>query len=130
MKTQSAFYDRVIEEQRSIGKKGLSPELTQHLTTLYERGVLEARRGLEARLSSAVDALAEELLEAEEGVNLLLHELGVGLLRGRERAAGPALAPAPEVTAGGRTAYFRFEGEFWTDELDDLIVVAEDRCIE
>ena len=108
VKTQSAFYDRVLMEQRSIEDKGLSPELTQHLTTLYERGVQEAKRGLEARLAGEVDALAEELLEAEEGVNLLLHELGVGLLRGRERAPGPALVPAPEVTAGGRN-YFRFQ---------------------
>ncbi len=130
VRTQSAFYDRVKSEQLVLDSKGLSPGLTSHFATLYERGVNEAKRGLEAKLSGEVDALAEELLQAEEGVNLILHELGVGLLRGRERAPGPPLAPAPKVTAGGRTVYFRFEGEFWTDELDDLIVVAEDRCIE
>jgi hypothetical protein len=130
VRTQSAFYDRIRKESIALDSKGLSPALTSHLATLYDRGVQEARRGLEAKLSGEVDALADELLEAEEGVNLILHELGVGLLRGRERAPGPPLVPAPTVTASGRTAYFRFEGEFWTDELDDLIVVAEDRCIE
>jgi hypothetical protein len=26
--------------------------------------------------------------------------------------------------------FYNFEGEFWTDELDDFVVVAEDRCID
>jgi hypothetical protein len=70
------------------------------------------------------------LLAAEEGVNLILHELGVGLLRGRKRSPGPPVAPSPQVTTGGHRTFFHFENEFWTDELDDLVVVAEDRCID
>jgi len=130
VKTKSAFYDRVKLEQKMLRGIGFDKAVLAHLNALYERGIQEARRGLDAALTGQVDELSEELLAAEEGVNLILHELGVGLLRGRERAPGPPLHPAPVVTAGGRTTYFKFQGEFWTDELDDLIVVAEDRCIE
>ena len=79
---------------------------------------------------AAKQARAGELLAAEEGVNLILHELSVGLLRGRNRSPGAPLMAAPQVTTGDRRSYFRFQGEFWTDELDDLVVVAEDRCID
>ena len=130
VKTRSDFYARVQFERDRLTKLSLDPAVKEHLTALYKRGEEEARRGLDEGLTHEVDVLAEELLTAEEEVNVLLHELGVGLVRGRSRSPGPALAPAPVVEAGGRTAFFRFEGEFWTDELDDLIVVAEDRCIE
>jgi hypothetical protein len=130
VKTRSAFYDRVKLERTRIKSLGFTPAVEAHLTALYERGLHEARRGLDSALLGEIDQLAEELLAAEEGVNLILHELGVGLLRGRERSPGPALHPAPVVTTGGRKAYFKFQGEFWTDELDDIIVVGEDRCIE
>jgi hypothetical protein len=130
VKTRSAFYDRVKFEQKELKDIGFPPDIEAHLNSLYRRGVAEARRGLDAALTGEIDRLAEELLAAEEGVNLILHELGVSLLRGRSRSPGPPLHPAPVVSASGRKAYFRFQGEFWTDELDDLIVVGEDRCIE
>ena len=130
MKTLAAFNEKVIREQRRLADLGLSPALMSHLKAMYKRGTQEARRAFEASLSQEVDLLAGELLAAEEGVNLILHELGVGLLRGRSRSAGPPLYPAPVVTTGNRKAFFKFQGEFWTDELDDLIVVGEDRCIE
>ncbi|MEE2789314.1 MAG: tetratricopeptide repeat protein [Myxococcota bacterium] len=130
MKTLSAFYTRVSREQKMLDDLGVSQPLLLHLKQMYTRGVQEAKRGFESALAVEVDILASELLAAEEGVNLILHELGVGLLRGRNRSPGAPLRPAPEVTTGDRRSFFRFQGEFWTDELDDLVVVAEDRCID
>ena len=130
VKTMSAFYDRITSERARLDKMGLGPALTKHLKGLYERGHQEARRRLETALSSEVDTIADDLLAAEEGVNLILHELGVAVLRGRARPPGPALPPQVQVSTGGRRLFYRFEGEFWTDEIDDLVVVAEDRCIE
>ncbi|MEE2758057.1 MAG: tetratricopeptide repeat protein [Myxococcota bacterium] len=130
VKTRSAFQRKVVSEDNRLRTLAFSPPLRAHLTAMYARGKREATRGLDEALVGEIDSLAEELLAAEEGVNLILHELGVGLLRGRERSPGPPLYPAPVVTTGGRKAFFKFQGEFWTDELDDLIVVGEDRCIE
>ena len=130
LKTKSAFFKRIQREAKQLADFDFTPALANHLSAMYRRGRMEARRGLETSLTGEIDALAEELLAAEEGVNLILHELGVGLLRGRSRSAGPPLYPAPVVTTGNRKAFFKFQGEFWTDELDDLIVVGEDRCIE
>ena len=74
--------------------------------------------------------LTEELLSAREGVRLIIHELGVSLLRGRRRPAGAKEKPAVEVPLTGDRVFYKFNGEYWTDELDDLVVIAEDRCID
>ena len=124
LKTKSAFFKRIQREAKQLADFDFTPALANHLSAMYRRGRMEARRGLETSLTGEIDALAEELLAAEEGVNLILHELGVGLLRGRSRSAGPPLYPAPVVTTGNRKAFFKFGN--WTDELDDLIVVGED----
>jgi tetratricopeptide (TPR) repeat protein len=128
----SRFVDRVAREKARVDDLAddLGPELYPHLRDLYDRGLREARRRLDARLAHAVDAVGEDLLAAEEGVRLILHELSVALLRGRRRPAGPPEAPPPDVRTGGGRVVFHDTGEFWTDELDDLIVVARDRCID
>ncbi len=62
--------------------------LADHLKALYAEAQRETDRRLKARLLDSMDGLAEQLLAAEEGVGLVLHELGVALLRGRRRPVG------------------------------------------
>ena len=77
-----------------------------------------------------VETLASELLRAEDGVRLILHELSVQLLRGRRRPEGPAERDTVDTAAGGERVSYQFRGEFWTDELDELVVDIADRCVE
>lgn len=128
----STFVDRLEVEAAQVesNRRRLGDALGDRLTRLYADGMADARRRLEAALGQEADALAAELLASEEDVGLILHELGVGLLRGRRRPPGPAEVAAYEASAGPHSTRFPFTGEFWTDELDDLLVVAEDRCIE
>ncbi len=97
---------------------------------LYDRGLAEAKRREEELLRRDVADLAEELLSAQEGVRLIVHELGVSMLRGRRRPAGAPEKPAVEVPITGERVFYPFQGEYWTDELDGLVVIAEDRCID
>ena len=108
----------------------LGENLTDALTALYQRGLKEADRREREHLRDETEALAAELLQAEQGVQLVLHEISVTLLRGRDRVEGTAPSAIFEVPRGGEQVYFQFGGEFWTDEIDDLIVPLEDRCIE
>ena len=116
----------LIEDQ----KDELGPALTEGLLDLYRRGqaATEARR--EGALQQEIKRLSEELLGAEEGVRLITHELGVALLRGRRPPAdrGP-IPPVGDICKPDEVVY-QFNGEFWTDELDELVVAAEDRCID
>lgn len=108
----------------------LGAGLYAYLAHLYSRGLEEARRREEELIGLDLAELTEELLAAREGVRLIVHELGVSLLRGRRRPAGAAEKPAVEVPLSGDRVFYPFQGEFWTDELDDLLVIAEDRCID
>jgi len=111
-------------------KSKTSEGLYHFLNTLYAKGLYEAKLRFESDLVPDMENLADELLSAREGVRLIIHELGVSLLRGRRRPPGAQEKPAVAVPLTGDKVFYEFGGEYWTDEIDDLIVIAEDRCID
>ena len=111
-------------------KSQLSPALSQALDKMYSRGHAAALIRREALLRREIDLLSEELLGAEEAVRLISHELSVALLRGRKPPIGRGPVPPVGEIARLDQALYTFKGEFWTDELDDLVIAAEDRCID
>lgn len=121
--------DREMAVVKSL-EDALGSELTQGLLDLYQRGRTAAEVRREGALREEIGRLAEELLSAEEGVRLITHELGVALLRGRKPPEGRGPVPPLEEIATQDQVVYHFRGEFWTDELDELIVAAEDRCID
>ena len=118
------------EERLKSLEPSLGKELTQAWLKLYKQGQQLAEMRQEEVLRQEVDQLAQELLSAEEAVRLISHELGVALLRGRKPPPnrGP-IKPVGEIAQENQVMY-QMKGEFWTDELDDFVVAAEDRCIE
>ncbi|TDP73461.1 hypothetical protein [Bradymonas sediminis] len=106
------------------------PQLARHLDQIYAHGLKEAERREDEQLFGQMREVSEELLTAEEGVRLVLHELAVSVLRGRERNQADPLYRNIEVPVGGDTVFYKFDGEFWTDEIDNLVVPLEDRCVE
>lgn len=124
--------DRLVEEMAELETLSdrFGESLAAFLKGLYERGLAEAKRREEEFLRRDIADLTEELLSAQEGVRLIVHELGVSMLRGRRRPAGAIEKPAVDVPITGERVFYPFEGEYWTDELDGLVVIAEDRCID
>lgn len=117
---------RMIESSASV----LGPELVTRLTEIYADGLREVERREDQELGREMTLVAQELLNAEEGVRLILHELSVALLRGRRRPAGAEARLRDANAFGQNQILYLFQGEFWTDELDDLVVTMEDRCID
>jgi len=126
------FRVRIEAESQAIQglEKSIGPELATRLRALYAEGLVEAKRREDSELGREMASVAEELLNAEEGVRLILHELGVALLRGRRRPAGAPARLRIQETFGPNDILYLFQAEFWTDELDDLVVTMEDRCID
>ncbi len=125
----AAVDDALARERAEVGTLGLQKPFQVWLDDLYARARADVARRLEPRLDARAEAIGEELLLAEEGVDLVAHELGVALLRGRRRPHGPEEVAAPPPPLAGEVVVFQHRGEFWNDELDDLRVVAEDRCV-
>jgi hypothetical protein len=120
---------RLLEEERArlstIGDK----ELREHLQTVYGSRLAKSDAQVARRVKRATDAISEELLRIDEQLTILDYEIGVGLFK----AAGD-LGPTKRVVhrkipLGGDVTYQRFSGEYWSDELPDLAVFADDRCV-
>ncbi len=128
----AAFRDRIMWEQDRLDElsDSLGPKLSETLSALYEQNVTEALRREDEMIDAEAAVVANELLAADEGVRIILHELGVALLRGRRRPEGIEERSTLGELDRPEAVLYRFEGEFWTDELDDLVVTIEDRCID
>lgn len=129
----TARYLRRLTIERAMMRsmsRSLGQDLMPRLERIYERGIAEAEVREAEVLEDEARGLAAELLDAEEGVRLVVHELSVSMLRGRRRPDGPAERPVEPIPTWGDQVFYQFTGEFWTDELDDLVVRAEDRCID
>ena len=125
-----AYRENVARERKLVEDRArrLGDEFAAGLEKIYDHGVDEAERVENAEIGSAMRRVSQELLAAEEGVRLILHELGVALLRGRKRTV-PTGSDDTD-TVGPLDVVYTFDSEFWTDEVDDLVVRMEDRCID
>lgn len=124
------FLGRLSDERARAQRLGLGKELQDHLASAYERALEEANREAELQLTLDLAMITDELMAAEEAVGLIVHELSVTMLRGRRRPAGVEPLPRDRRPVTGDEVFYRFVGEYWTDELDDLVVSVEDLCLE
>jgi tetratricopeptide (TPR) repeat protein len=122
MRHEAAIFDDV--------RGSFGPQLAERIDQIYTHGLSEAERREDEQLYDEMRAVSEELLNAEEGVRLVLHELAVSVLRGRQRDDKAPVRSQVDIPVGGDTVFYRFDGEFWTDEIDDLVVPLEDRCVD
>lgn len=125
-----AFIAQLQDEQQKARDLRLSGPLRAWLAERYASGVTQAEIQHAVQLDADLEQLVEELLGAREGVKLIVHELGVALLRGRRRPVGTAPQPEQIIPLSTEQTFYGFNGEYWTDEMDDLIVLAEDRCMD
>ncbi len=123
------FRQQLQRERAAAKDLSFGETMAAAIHDMYARAVVEAQRRVEEKLEGEVAALADELVASEDGVRLILHELSVGLLRGRTRPQGHDEVASALLSAEGDITY-SFVGEFWTDELDDLVVSVPDRCLE
>ncbi|MCP3103626.1 hypothetical protein LZ198_32555, partial [Myxococcus sp. K15C18031901] len=103
--------------------------LFTHLTKLYDLSRAEAVRVYDARLAEAVRQEADTLLRAAEQVRLMEYEVGLKLYE-RVKKGAKVVAPEDEQLMSPTSVAFRFDNEYWNDELKSYRVRIESRCIE
>ncbi len=106
--------------------------LRAHLAQLY--GLMGSRLERTRRLAveQGADEIAERLLAAREQANLLEYEVGVSIHKRLNDAEGKVYR-RPEAQVVPRTGdknFYKFNGEFWSDELGDMRFLIENRCVE
>ena len=119
---------KALQEYDSWKKGGL----TKQLAMLYKRKTQQTRSDLDRALDRSAAEVAEEMLRTEEQVNLLEYEVGQAIFQRVSDKAGVARLrkKAARVPLSSSRVYYRFNGEYWTDELPRYKFNIEDRCVE
>ncbi|MBI4509336.1 MAG: hypothetical protein HY698_06845 [Deltaproteobacteria bacterium] len=123
---ERATHDRLVRE-RARARKLQSKALARYVLPIYELGLARSQARLKKQEASAREQLAAELLAVDEKMGILDYELGLGLFRS---VGGPARStPGSHGPSDPGVVGFRFDGEYWTDELKDYSVLVDDRCV-
>jgi len=130
-KRASRFKELLELESERLGRYAGSfgDRLQSQLTKLYALSLGEAERVYQARLIEAVRYEADTLLRAAEQVRLMEYEVGLKLYE-RVKRGSKVVLPAEETLLTPEQVAFRFEGEYWNDELKSYRVRIDSRCIE
>ncbi len=120
-----------LEVERTTAQNLPDQELSGFLRGIYDTKLALAQVQLGRHLEKAIDRLASELLLVDEQMSILDYELGIELFKriGDEGVVVREGGQRAKVPAAGSRAYFRFNGEYWSDEIHDLQVLVEDRCV-
>ncbi|MBI4815079.1 MAG: hypothetical protein HY791_02400 [Deltaproteobacteria bacterium] len=130
-----ALAERVRAEREVL--PSLEGELSEgglfaHLVQLY--AALDARTQLRytRAFTTGAQLAAERLLEAQEQADLLEYEVGVSIFKpiAQDPKDVRLRVPAEEVPSSGPLTYYVFDDEFWTDELENMRFLIQDRCVE
>lgn len=105
--------------------------LDEALREIHELAIQRTDRIIDARLTEAVRARAEELVAFEEQMYLLDYEVGLAIYRRLdERRARRGQSRIEDIPLAGPDAIYPFVGEFWNDELSRFDFLGENRCFD
>jgi hypothetical protein len=125
------FHEALQREGEHLGRfaGSFGDRLYGHLNRLYVLAVKEAERVYEASLRESVREEADSLVRAAEQVRLMDYEIGLKLYERIKRGARLTEETAEPPLSRDQVA-FRFDGEYWNDELRSYRVSLRSRCIE
>jgi tetratricopeptide (TPR) repeat protein len=120
--------ERLSDLRSKIARGGLADHLDRMYAVIGARFEHERARAVER----GSEDVAERLLVAREQANLLEYEVGVSIHKRVHDAEGRTfrMPVAQKVPARGGSTYYRFDGEYWSDELPDMRFLIENRCVE
>ncbi|MGZ6162072.1 MAG: hypothetical protein ACXWLS_01975 [Myxococcaceae bacterium] len=130
-KRSARFLESLTVENELLGRYagGFGERLYKHLTKIYDLERAEGERIYRQRLKEAVREEADKLLRADEQVRLMEYEVGLKLYERVKRGAKLAQTEK-EIPLTSAHLNFKFDGEYWNDELRSYRVSIPGRCIE
>ena len=120
---------RLHTEAALVGKIS-DDQLQNHLKSLYTARLAFIEDNLHRGLNRAIEHVVDELLRVNEQMDLIDYEIGAGLVKpGTKQGAAKITARTGALPYNSSQVFFFFDGEYWSDELNDFAVVADDRCL-
>ena len=128
-KRMFAFLDTLQRERERVERFSDEFGLASHLGRVYALKVAEVNRELDSVVKAEANVVAAELLDYEEQARLVDYEVSLEVFRrlnkGKAKASVANEAPIP---LGSRDVYYRFDGEYWNDELHNYRFRIDNRC--
>jgi hypothetical protein len=129
LRDRTRSFDILTREKASLGSIG-DKALRAHLDAVYTSGIAGVSAAIDRDLERATEKVAEELLRIDEQMSLVDYEIGAGLFKSSGEGGVASSQPAIDVPfSGSESVFFRFDGEYWSDELGEYSVLASDRCV-
>jgi hypothetical protein len=130
-KRASRFLESLNVEGELLSRHagGFGDRLYKHLTRVYDLAHAEGQRLYDQRLRESVREEADKLLRAAEQVRLMEYEVGLKLYE-RIKKGSKLVLPEKEIPVTSAQLAFRFDGEYWNDELRSYRVKIPSRCLE
>jgi hypothetical protein len=124
-----ALLDSLQRERGRLERFSDEHGLASHLGRIYDLKIAHINRLLDRTVEEEAIAVASDLLDFEEQARLVDYEVSLEVFRrikkGTGKVVSEAMAPIP---LGSRQVYYRFDGEYWNDELHDYQYRIENRC--
>ena len=80
-------------------------------------------------MQDEANAVASELLDYEEQARLVDYEVSLEVFQRLKQGRGKKVVDQEAaVPLGSRQVYYRFDGEYWNDELHDYRFRIDNRC--
>ena len=116
----------------TIGGSWVEVGLDEQLRQMYELKAQQVDLELAAELRRATREVAQELVDFEEQMYLLDYEVGLAIYRRlrKEDARRPTEADDLSIPLAGENVFYKFEDEFWNDELPTYDFLVENRCFD
>ncbi len=122
----------LLEKERENGKQISQKDLFDYIDEIYNLQIQETKKEFQDLVRKEYEDMANDLLQYEEEAHLIEYEIGLDMYqRVNQYHYREDKAPAKDNTPGvKRDVAYPFQGEFWTDELDDYNVTLPDKCSE
>lgn len=124
-----AFLDALQRERGRVEQFSDEFGLATQLGRIYELKIAEINRELDRVVEDEANEVAAELLDYEEQARLVDYEISLEVFRRIKRGSGKRIIDnEPPIPLGSREVYYRFDGEYWNDELHDYRYRIDNRC--
>ncbi len=120
----------LLEKERKSGKLISQKDLFDYIDEIYNLQIQETVKEFQHLVRNEYEDMANDLLQYEEEAHLIEYEIGLDMYQRVNQfhyKEDQALSKEDDQVMRSRVAY-PFQGEFWTDELDDYNVTLPDKC--
>lgn len=122
------LHSSILAERDRVGSLS-DAGLRAHVKSIYDAQA-DRIQGMVARgMESTTNHVVDELLRVEQQINVIDYEVGVGIFKSGSTASSTATLRPEDIPAESADVYFHFDGEYWSDELNDYTVLADNRCM-